>query len=164
MTTIAVVKVAGGAELQRLSRRLKEAGRGDLQRKLTRNIRTAGEPGLRAVQSKFQGVDVTAVPSRGGGGSTGLRARTAAATKLQVTGRGIRYKVIGRQVDPRYGDTLVNGLNNTGVWRHPVFGNRRAWVTQTGQEVFDPTLLGYEPKFRQACLDAMDETAAQIMG
>lgn len=164
MTTIAVTKVAGAAELQRLSRQLKEAGRGDLQRKLVRNIRREGDPGLRAVQAKFLGVDVEATPSRGGGGSTGLRARIAAATKLQVTGRGIRYRTIGRQVDPEYGDTLVNGVNNTGPWKHPVFGNRRAWVTQHGQEVFDPTLLGYEPRFRKACLDAMDETAAQIMG
>lgn len=164
MATIAIVKVAGQDEFNQLSRRLREAGRGDLQRRMVRKIRQTGDPALRAVQGKFLGVDVTASPNRGGGGSTALRARTAAATKIQVTGRGIRIKVIGSQVDGRYGDTLVNGLNATGPWKHPVFGNRRAWVTQRGQEVFDPTLLGFEPKWFADILEAMDETARLIMG
>jgi hypothetical protein len=163
MATIAWVKVQGQDEFNQLSRRLKEAGRGDLQRKLVRSVRQEGQPALAAVQRKFRGVHVTTTPSRGGGGSTNLRGRVAAATKIQVTARGIRIRTVGKQVG-EYGNTLAQGVNATGVWKHPVFGNRRAWVTQRGQEVFDPTLRGFESRWRAGIVRVMEEVAREIEG
>lgn len=163
MATVAWIKVQGQDEFNALSRRLREAGRGDLQRRMVRVVRQEGQPALAAVQRRFRGVDVTATPSAGGGGSTNLRGRIAAATRIEVTGRGIRIRTIGRRVG-EYGDTLANGVNNTGPWKHPVFGNRKVWVTQRGQEVFDPTLLGFESRWRAGIVRVMEEVAREIEG
>lgn len=162
MAEIAWVKVTGQDQYKQLARRLKQAGRGDLQRRLTKEIRRAGDPGLRAVQTAWMGVDVTS--TRGGGKSSGLRARVAAATRISILGSGIRIRVEPKRVDPRYGRGLSYGLNGLGRWRHPVFGNREVWADQTGQEVFYRTLLRFESRWRAGVEKAMDETAREIMG
>jgi hypothetical protein len=159
---IAWVKVADQDKYKRLARRLKEAGRGDLQRKLTRSIRREGDPALRAVRAAWGTVDVTS--EAGGGSSSGLRARVAAATRISILGSGIRIRVEPKRVDPTYGKTLSFGLDGLGRWRHPVFGNREVWRQNAGQEVFYKTLLTFEPKWRAAIQKAMEETAREIAG
>lgn len=163
MTQIAWIKVHGQDRYKRLARRLREAGRGDLQRKLTREIRRQGDPALRAVQTRFLAVDMSS--QAGGGYSSGLRARVAAATRISILGSGIRIRVEPKKVDARYGRTLSFGVNGKS-WRHPVFGNRNVWTntTQRGQEVFYSTLTRYENQWRAGVERAMDETARQIEG
>lgn len=162
MATIAIVKVAGQDEFNRLSRRLKEAGRGDLRRRMIREIRKAGDPALQATKAAWMGVEVTS--TQGGGSSSGLRGRVAAATRISVLGSGIRIRVEPGQVDPTYGKALSYGLDGLGRWRHPVFGNRENWTQQAGQEVFYKTLERFEPRWRAGIEKAMDETAALIEG
>lgn len=166
MAEIALIKIQGAEEYKRLARRLKEAGRGDLQRKLTREIRREGDPALRAVRRAWLGVDVT---STGGGTvapdrSTGLRARAAAATRISILGSGIRIRTEGKKVDPVYGQSLTKGLDGLGRWRHPVFGNRLVWEQQQGQEIFYSTLTRYEAAWRRGVVRAMEETAREIAG
>lgn len=163
MAEIAWMKVAGQDEYKQLARRLREASRGDLQRKLTKQIRRAGDPGLRAVQSAFLGIEVQS-SAGGGGGSTGLRARVSAATRISVLGSGIRIRVDPKRVDPAYGRALTFGLNGLGRWRHPVFGNRNIWEIQTGTEVFYATLTRFENRWRAGVEKAMDETKQMIEG
>lgn len=163
MAEIAWVKVAGQEQYKALARRLKEAGRGDLQRKLTRAIRKEGDPALRAAQSAFRGVSVT---SEGpGGSSSGLRARVADATRISILGNGIRIRVEGQRVapDPKHGRTLAWGINGQ-PWRHPVYGNRKVWTEESGQRVFYETLTQFESRWRAGIERAMDETARQIEG
>lgn len=155
-------KIDGQEKYKALARRLKDAGRGDLQRKLTRAVRKEGAPALAAVRAKWAGVDVTS--TRGGGSSSGLRARVAAATRMQVLGTAIRIKVDSKKVDPRYGRQLTFGLDGLGRWRHPVFGNRKVWTEQKGQEVFYSTLTGYAPRWRAGIARAMEDVARQIEG
>lgn len=166
MAQISVVKIQGADEYKRLARRLKDAGRGDLQRRLTREIRREGSPALQAVKRAWLGVDVT---SSGGGSvapdnSTGLRARAAAATRISILGSGIRVRTEGKRVDPVYGRTLTYGLDGLGRWRHPVFGNRNAWESQQGQEVFYSTLTRFESRWRRGVQRAMEQTARIIAG
>jgi len=144
-------------EYTRLSRALKEAGRGDLQRELRREIRSAGQPALTAARSAVMGVDFSGGPA----GSTGLRGRIAAATRLQVLGSGIRFSVQNAKVDPQYGERLVMGSEGK-TWRHPLFGNRERWYPQTGQPWFYPTLRSHGPEFRRAALRAMRKIMAKI--
>lgn len=155
-------KVHGQEQYRALAQRLREAGRGDLQRKLTKAIRREGDPALRAVQAAWMTVEVTS--SRGGGSSSGLRARVAAATRISILGSGIRIRVEGKRVDPVYGRSLSYGLDGLGRWRHPVFGNREVWEQQRGQEVFYSTLRRYETRWRAGIEQAMEETARQIQG
>lgn len=162
MAEIAWIKVNGQDKYKRLARRLREAGRGDLQRKLTREIRRQGDPALRAVRTAWGGVDVT---SEGDGGeSSGLRARVAAATRISILGNGIRIRVESRRVDPQYGRALTFGLDGLGRWRYPLFGNRERWFTNRGQEVFYSTVGGFESTWRAGVEKAMNETARQIAG
>lgn len=161
MAEIAWVKVAGQEQYKALARRLREAGRGDLQRKLTKAIRKEGDPALRAVQGRFRSVDVT---SEGPGGShSGLRARVADATRISILGSGIRIRVEAQRVDPAYGRTLAWGINGQ-RWRHPVYGNTKVWTSQQGQRVFYETLTAYESRWRAGIERAMDETARMIEG
>jgi hypothetical protein len=160
---IVFVKVAGQEKYRRLSRRLKDAGRGDLQRRLTTAIRREGDPALSAVRGAWRGVDVTS--SAGGGRrSTGLRARVAASTRVYATANGIRVQVDSARVDRQYGRQLVYGLDALRRWSHPVFGNRNVWVQQRGQEVFFSTLTGFEHRWRSGIEREMDTMAAEIEG
>lgn len=161
MAEIAWIKIQGQDKYKRLAADLKRASRGDLQRKLTREIRRAGDPALRAVQGQFLGVDVTSEAA--GGYSSGLRARVAAATRISILGSGIRIRVEPKRVDPRYGRTLSFGINGR-HWRHPVYGNTEVWTGQRGEEVFYSTLIRYENRWRAGIERAMDETARQIEG
>lgn len=153
--------VAAADQYRALSRRLREAGRGDLQRKLTRGIRAEGAAMLRATQAAWLGVDVGPGDS---GKSTGLRARTAAATRISILQSGIRMQVAGRRVDARYGQSLTRGLDGLGRWRHPVWGNREVWTQQYGQEVFYRTARSFEPRFRARIQRVMEDVARQIAG
>ncbi len=140
-------------------------GRIDLQRDLTRAVRREGAPTVAAVRAAWLSVDVTS--SRGGvtppDVSTRLRARVAAATRLEITRMGVRVVVSPGRVDPRYGRSLTWYLNASGrPWRHPVFGRRenpQDWQEQAGQEVFYRTINGRVPLFRAAIEAAMEETA-----
>lgn len=164
MAEIAWIKIHGQDKYKRLAKALREAGRGDLQRKLTREIRRQGDPALTAVKAAWLGIDVTP-PAGDAGKSTGLRQRVSDATRISILGNGIRIRVEGRRVDPRYGRSLAYYLNGLGKrWRHPLFGDRDQWYQQQGQEVFFKTLTEYENKWRAGIEKAMEATAREISG
>lgn len=155
-------------QVDRLLRRLKEEGRGDLVRRMRRNIRVAGRPVVADLRRAALGVRVTS--GRGGSvppdRSTGLRARVAAAVTISTTKRGVRIRVPAGRVGehgrslPRYLDAE---LNNYKRWRHPVFGHReRPWVEQRGSPYFFVTIRKHYPEFRRAVLAAMDEAGREL--
>lgn len=162
MAEIAVFKIQQQEQFARLARQLKDVENGQkLQRRLTRNVRRSGQPALTAVKRKWHTVDVD---SQGDGGEhSGLRDRADNATVISVTGKGIRIRTIGRRVDPKY-PSLAFYLNGLGKeWRYPVYGNRKIWRVNKGQEIFHPTIARYEKVWRAGVLAAMDETAKEIM-
>jgi hypothetical protein len=146
-------------EYRRLSAALKDAAHGDLRRELRREIRRAGDPALTAVRGAVLGVDMSGGPA---GKSTGLLARIAAATKLQVLASGIRFQVQDKQVDPKYGATLTAGSDGK-RWRHPTYGHK-PWVSQRGQPWFYKTLRAETPAFRKAAIQAMHNVMRKIAG
>jgi hypothetical protein len=163
---IAFIKIENQDQYKRLARELRNAGRGDLQRQLVREIRRTGSPALQAVQRAFLKIDVQSTQG-GGRKSTGLRSRVSAATRISVLGSGISIRVEPRRVDnrsPRYGRALTYGLDGLGRWRHPVYGNRLVWTEQTGYEVFYRSLKRYETAWRAGVVRAMQETARKIEG
>lgn len=173
MVEVAYVKIENAEEFKRLVRALKDAGRGDLQRQMTREIRRAGTPAMQAAQRRFRTVDVRMVdpPGPGSGAkSTRLRERVANATRISVLGRGISIRVEPKRVDNRYGRALTYGIDGLGRWRHPVHANPNldksewTWVEQTGQEVFYVTLKRYHNRWQKAVVDAMEQTKRQIEG
>lgn len=158
-----LMKVGRQEQYRALSRRLREQQRGDLQRKLTRAIRTVGSPAVTAAQAAWRTVDVTP-PAGAGRKSTGLRARVAAATRVSILQSGISIRVEPSKVDPRYGKSLSYGLDGLGRWRHPVYGNQNVWTQQYGQEVFFKTLERFETAWQAGIERAMEDAARQIEG
>lgn len=164
MPRVRVTSSASFQQYQALAQRLRSADR-ELKRDLRQRIREAGDPALRAVRAAAMGIRMS---SPGGGaiasGSTGLRGRIAGATKLGILASGVRFTVNERQVDPRYGETLVAGSEGT-TWRHPIFGRRKGrWVEQTGSPWFYPTLQAEGPAFRRAVEKAVQDTLDKIGG
>lgn len=160
------VSVDGAQRLKQLSRDLKAAGRGDLQRDMRREIRAAGKPVVEDIRRAVLGVDVSS--SRGGTAppdrSTGLRARVAKATGISTTARGIRIRVSGRRLgdDAKLAKYLDASLGRYARWRHPVFGNRDNWAQQQGEPYFFNTIRKHTKDFRKAVDTAMAKTAAKI--
>ena len=163
MPSVRIQSSAAYGDWRALARRLRQADP-QIRRDLRRRIREAGTPALSAVKTAAHGVQMTTSPDAAGtGGSTGLRDRLDAATKLSVLASGIRIQVRESQVDKRYGKTLTAGSEGK-TWRHPVFGNKNAWVAQTGSPWFYPTLRAETPAFRRAVERAMRDTLRMIEG
>lgn len=156
------IKVRGRSRLERVARRFREAGEGGMQRRIVEGIVDESPTVLDAVRAAWLGVEVTSEGA--GGSSSGLRARTAAATDTEPTGRGVRFAVDGAAVDPAYGRSLVWYLNGVGRWRHPVFGNLNAWTQQAGETVFAPTIRAHEPLWMARLEAVCEEVAREIEG
>lgn len=177
------VSVHGAKELQALAKRLKDSGRGDLQKRLRRNIRDAGRPVVSDIRKAVMAVNVTrgndpfrqrtertgVAPrrstSRWGPRSTGLRARVARSTGISQTRRGIRIRVSEKRFGP-YGKSMPRYLDATLAryrrLRHPVFGNRNVWVEHKGQPYFFVSITKRRASFRRAVFAAMDATARDL--
>jgi len=112
------MRVTGAENLLALSKKLKAVGDKGLQKELRAGLRGAVKPALKDVAR--HAVDV--LPAKGGLGEE------VAGTKFTISVRGsgrnpgVRVKAREKQHD-------VEAIDR-GRLRHPVFGNRRAWVTQ----------------------------------
>lgn len=138
------VTTTGQAKLRRVARKL-QAG-ADLQAMASAELNRAAPPVLNRVRSAVRSADFPAVPSRGGAGSTGLREHLAASTVTRPLRAGVRFVVAdpnGQQM-ARYTDGQLPR------WRHPVFGNRRAWVTQRADPWFFVNIRPARPQFAGA--------------
>jgi hypothetical protein len=109
------VEIRGAEQLAELSRRLKEAGNKDLQRELSKGITQAMKPVRPALRASAR----KTLPRKGG-----LNVRVARA---KITTRRNRQGVRLQAGGPR---SQVDEINQ-GRFRHPVFGDRSEWVTQS---------------------------------
>lgn len=147
--------------------RMRSAGRGDLQRAVDSAIRRRGQAAVNAVRASIRSAEMPAIPSRGGGKSSGLRGRVAAAVRVSTAGGALRIFVDGDKVDPQYGTSLVLALNGMTRLRHPTFGRRGRgqWVVQRGtREHFYSSLAPFERQWRADVEKALDDYAARIGG
>lgn len=158
------ISVRGEQELKNMARRLREAGMGQLQKELNKELREAGRPVIEEIRAAARAVHVTG--DRGGAGtpkgSTRLRARVASAVRMSIAAKGIRFTVQGSAVGA-YGSTLAAYLDfeTAPNWRHPVFGGP-AWSGQTGQPYFFVTIRANETRFMEACERAMETVFSKI--
>lgn len=164
-----------------LAKKLRQAGRKDLRKELRQKITEAGRPVLDDVKAAARDIPVT---SRGGGRAqrrkynverattdrakasaarrgSGLRATIAAATKLQVTAKGVRFVVQSSKLPPDQ-QSLPRHLDSERGWRHMVFGNRDVWVAQKGRPYFAVTIKKRAPAFRRAILTAMEKIRSDL--
>ncbi|MBN9791297.1 hypothetical protein DMP17_22200 [Pseudonocardia sp. TMWB2A] len=159
------VRMAGTSAWKDLHRRLKAASNGrELRRELKREIELESRFAIADVRASVLAVEVDS--SAGGGGSTGLRARIAAAVSAKALASGVRIFVSGVKVDRRYGRTLARLMNNTGgrAWIHPLFGNQEHQHWQRGRDYFATSIRPHAAEFRRGCERAMAKVAAMIRG
>lgn len=149
------VSTQGAEEWQRLASKLREAANGGLRSAMRERIQSSARPLLSELKNSAM-----QLPSHHGN-PDGLREKLVRGTSLEVTPRGVRFVASARPFGPT-GSNMPRRVN-TGVWRHPVFGNRKAWV---GQKMpagwFSDPLKKSTPRFRRAVLDAMDDTKRKL--
>lgn len=150
------VQITGTGQLIDLSRRLRAAGGSRLRSNFARRIRRAAEPMHADLQSAIRSVNISS-PGRGQGKRGGpspttrpLRATIAEAIRISVrTGANPGARVwVDKSLLPSDLRNMASVIND-GRIRHPVFGNRRRWVTQTAPPLWwDKTVRAHTPRMR----------------
>lgn len=127
----------GSEQLRELAARIKETGNKPLRNELTKGLRAATEP----MRSDITAAASDRLPRRGGLGA--LVASYKVTHSLRQSGRnpGVRITMKGGKQLP---------LVDAGRVRHPVFGDRKRWVTQA-----------IAPGFWSDPIDAASAKAAQ---
>jgi hypothetical protein len=108
--------VNGDRQLAELGARLKLAGDVGLKRAAQTRVRLAAKPLIPIIQESAR----QSLPKAGG--MNNFVARRRPRTTVRFTGRtaGVRLTYKGK-----------GAPSDEGPWRHPVFGNRKVWVTQS---------------------------------
>lgn len=156
------VVVRGTEDLLRLSKALKEAGhggRGGLRADLSKGVRAA----VRPAQVKAGEALDAALPSglRGQGRRVKQTTRIRTGSDPGVT-TGLAY---GKKNRGSIGASNARLINQRGVLRHPVFGNRQRWATTRtgGLGWFDRSMRSSAPQARASIQAAMQDTANTVV-
>lgn len=145
--------------LRELAAAIREEANGkQLRKDLIKSLRTAVEPGVRAVQGRLRSMPhhshLASAPTPGLG--TYLAGRTRAQVKL--TGRSAGVAVRIPQTPQLRGFKFAARRLDRGHWRHQVFG-KGIWVSQVSPipNYMDTTLTRDKAKYRAAVVAAMDD-------
>lgn len=130
----------------------------ELAKNLRRELRGAARPMADAAKHA-----ALALPSQGKG-STGLRRALAKSVTVEVSASkrraGVFIKAKASKM-PAKQRTLPRAVQR-GTWRHPVFGNRAAYVEQRGADWFDGPISSKAPVADKAVRDALARTERTI--
>lgn len=141
----------GSYQLEELARRLREAGNKDLTRELLRGINRSLKPAKAAVKAAA----LRDLPQ--GGGLNRFVASSRIGSRTRTRGRNPAVFLTGK----KSGHDLR--AIDRGRVRHPVFGNRDAWVTQQVEPGWwSRTLSEQAPAIRREVIRAMDEVAEKV--
>lgn len=145
-------EVRGAEDFLRLSKALKHAGRTELRKELTSSLKRTARPLI----GKTRAEALRRLPKRGG------LARQVAKEPQRIQVRtGARTAGVRVVVGKRAGGAQAA---NRGFIRHPVFGNRDVWVTQSVPPGwFDDTLRDSAPEVRRGLERAIETVAEQVV-
>ena len=129
----------------------------DLSRRLRKSIREAAKPAVDDVKSAVQ-----SIPAKR---DRGVRRGIAAGVGLRINsgsskGGAVTIAASGNRV-PGPHRAMVRLLNKPS-WRHPVFGDKQHWVTQSGRPYFGSVILTHRENILRAVEDALNEAAAAL--
>jgi hypothetical protein len=114
------VRVEGAEQLAALSARLKAAGAVDLRRELYKALNRATKPAKQAAKREA----LSRLPHRGGLNQLVASSRLSTRTRA---GRNPGVTIVAK------GSSNISRIDK-GKVRHPVYGNRNTWVTQSVPE------------------------------
>lgn len=151
-----------GASLRTISRELRGMDGRQVKEIFRHALEGAARPYPRRVRAS-----VLAIPVKEGGKHTGLRARIAACAQTTSWVR-LRTANVAVEMDPKRmppGElSLPLGMQGEKRWRHPVFGNRQNWVTQTPHPYFYAAATPFGRAAGEALKVALDDITKQING
>lgn len=137
----------------------------ELGKKMRRKVREAAQPVISDMRSEIGGNSMRAWGGGphaydGPGGAGGITAKMQRNIRIRVSGGRVRIYV------PAAGSVgmIAASIDAGKPWRHPVMGNRRAWVSQAGSASgwFTDTGQRHFPQIREKVRDALDETAREV--
>jgi hypothetical protein len=154
-----------GGDLKRLIRDLRQLDR-QVAKDLTRELRGAMAPIVADVRSMYRGLPSAGRRRRRPGPSLRTLLAKAARGQVRTSGRqaGIRVATSGRRMPAGMGSlpAMVEGPPQGKPFKHPVFGNREAWVTQRSPGRFYPTVQRHEDDFRRNVEAAVNQAVAKF--
>lgn len=162
------IRILGTGSLLELSRRLRAAGGENIRSSMHRRIRRAAEPLRDDLQDTIRGLRISSPGRTVGGGASPttrpLRATIADAVRISVrTGSspGATVWVDKGRLPPdlkRMPDVI-----NEGRIRHPVFGNRRRWVTQWASPPWwDSTVRQHTDRMEREVARVLDDVRRRL--
>ncbi|MEU4502662.1 hypothetical protein [Streptomyces sp. NPDC024089] len=164
------VQILGTGQLIELQRRLRRAGHENIRSSMQRRIRRAAEPLRTDLQSTIRGLLIRSAGrgagKRGGSSPTNrpLRATIAGAIRISVRtagAPGARVWVDKGLLPPDLRNMAQ--VVNTGRIRHPVFGNRRRWATQTASPLWwDRTVSRHTSRMESEVARVVDDVRRHL--
>lgn len=146
------VTVKGADQLVRLAAAVRKAGDKELRKELLRGLRTATKPMISDLRDSAR----ANLPHTGGLNEVVASSKMAARNKTSGAGAGVRVVATGTKVH----DIKAT---NAGRLRHPVYGNRRNWVTQDIKPGWwEEGAKGSASRVRANLLGVMDDIAHKI--
>ena len=152
-------------DIRNLIRVMRVAGK-DLATEMRKEIRVVAKPVITDMQDTVQALPMPdsrgATPYTGPTGPGGISGRIAAAVKVQVAQSGVRIRVATGSLGNA---KKLPGYMDAGVtWRHPVMGNRKAWVSQRAARDgwFSKTGIEHHPKIRRQVMEILTRYATQL--
>lgn len=150
------IVVTGADELESLGRQLKELGDKDLRRELFRGFSRATKP----LKADVKRSALQSLPS--GGGLNRWVADARLATRTRVSGKTVGVRIAGSRSNKQLRKSDLNAINR-GRLRHPVFGNRKVWVTQEVKPGwFSEPLVAGADEVRRELVQVMDGIAERL--
>ena len=149
---------------------------GRLKKDLAKAMREIGNDVVKAEQAAIHATTIRGV-KRGGktrikrGGSTGsgkgIRGNIAASivrrNRMTAKEQGIEVRASGSKMPA--GMHTIPFKSNNGTWRHPIFGNRKAWAAQrvTPAGWWTKTAVALKPKIEADVRKVVEEFTKQVL-
>ena len=144
------IAVSGANQLAALTRRLKAAGEGGLKRDMLRGLREGAKPLVETAHASA----LENLPKKGGLNEIVAAQKIVVRTRTSGGNPGVRVVGVSRE--------HLKDMD-AGRLRHPVFGNRKAWVTQQIKPGWwSDALMAEVPKVRRALIAVLAETARKV--
>lgn len=145
---------SGADDLRAIGRALKAQSGTELKKEMLRGIRTGVKPTI----AKIKASTGDYLPNSGGLADRVAKSSIGTRTRLTGANAGISIKGTGKQ-----GSRGLAAMND-GTVRHPVFGRRRAWVSQSiNPGFFSEPIEGDVPAIRSTIQRVMDDVANKIV-
>ena len=147
------IRVEGAERLHVVAKQLKEMGDKETTKAMTKGIREA----LKPFKAELKQSALATLPRRGG--LARMVANTKITNRTSTTRSGASVRVRGVNASARGQLALMD----KGKVRHPLYGNRSVWVTQSVHPGWWSTPANAQlPKIRSEVMHAIEQAAKRI--